>query len=733
MNFYLPTKIHVQRGCVSTYKEELASFGTKALIVTGPNSSKQNGSLKDVTEALSAQGVSYVIFDSVEQNPSLDNVEAAAQVGKDENVDYVIGIGGGSPMDAAKAIAVLVANPDKTAKALYEQEPLRALPVVEVATTAGTGSEATPYAVLTLHEEQTKRSMMPKVFPALALVDPGYLNFSNKDLLVNTAIDALAHLIESYLNTNADPFNRMLSEYGLDLWGSVKEILLIEEDPTDEEAETLALASTIAGMAISHTGTSLPHAMSYYLTYEKGVPHGNAVGVFLPAFIDLYEDRSKVKTVLRLLEFRNEKSFFKFIDSLFDIISIDQDELDRYVDGMLGNERKLASYPFPMTRETMELLFLNSVSVEKKKLFTFFKKNKKEQSTKNVQQEAALIEPVKQTEAEKLAAMRSEQESASQTVNQVGNEAVQETKDIAQQVTRTEDAKELASQKVLNAREEAAKEASSARRQASDIKADVEDVTKDAVEDTVEEPQKTSLFSGLFKSKTDDAPRKTKSAGRSLFAPAADEIEEEAQKAEGQVQKAVDAAKVEPVKVESTIKADVSNATNAVKSNVASATSAIKTDASNATNAVKTSAVNAQTKVSEQARTLENSVEVSDKTVVLPNVAQAKERVSSEAQAVAKATTDGQTSQPAKANTSNPLDSLKRAQQAAEAERKAREEVEAAAKVAAQEAKKAEEAAKAAAQARAAAQERAQELQRKLAEAEKRAEEAKKAMASLDD
>lgn len=680
MNFYIPTKIHVQRGCVSNNITELAALGTKALIVTGANSSKQNGSLKDVTEALSAKGVLYVIFDSIEQNPSLENVEMAAKVGKEENVDYVIGIGGGSPMDAAKAVAVLVANPDKNAKDLYDPTPLKALPVVEVPTTAGTGSEATPYAILTLHDEKTKRSMAQKVFPELALVDPGYLNFSNKDLLVNTAIDALAHLIESYLNADADPFNRMLSEYGLDLWGSVKEVLLIEEDPTDEEAETLALASTIAGMAISHTGTSLPHAMSYYLTYEKGIPHGNAVGIFLPAFIDMYEDRSQVKAVLRLLEFRNEKSFFKFIDSLFDIVSIEQDELDRYVDDMLNNERKLAKYPFPMTRETMELLFVNSISVEKKKLFSFFKKNKKEQpvqpksvETKNVEEVEAVIEPQKPTEEEQLAALREEQERAREQAERKKEE--ERKKALEQEKLEKEKAYREAREKALMAREQAAREAAEAKKQASattepkrqpDVK--VEDRRKSGTmagakkqaDAMAQNAGKTTVIPNITKVKKEEPAKKSKPAGRSLFAPQP----EVAAKPET---KKPEAKKVEKPSMAKNVK-----------------------------------------KVSEPAKV--EPVKVEPK-VVEPKKA---EKIS-------------------KPEINQSLESIKRAQAAAEAERKAREEVEKAAQMAAEEARKAEEAAQAAARARAAAAARAEELERRLAEAERRAEEARKAMDSLKD
>lgn len=669
MNFYIPTKIHIQRGCVSSYKSELASFGTKALIVTGANSSKQNGSLKDVTEALSMQGVLYVIFDSVEQNPSLENVEAAAQIGKDENVDYVIGIGGGSPMDAAKAISVLIANPDKKAKDLYDPAPLKALPIVEVPTTAGTGSEATPVAVLTIHEEKTKKSVAQKIYPNLALVDPKYLNFSNKDLLVNTAIDALAHLIESYLNADADSFSRMLSEYGLDLWGSIKEVLLIEEDPTEEEADTLALASTIAGMAIAHTGTSLPHAMSYYLTYEKGIPHGNAVGIFLPAFIDMYEDRSQVKTVLRLLEFRNEKSFFKFIDSLFDIVEIDQEDLDRYVDGMLNNEKKLAKYPFPMTRKTMEVLFVNSLSVEKKKLFSFFKKNNKEQFAQSpVEKVEAVIEPKKVSEEEKLATLRMEQEKARKQVEKKREDERKKLQEQERQVK--EKAYREAQEKALMAREQAAREAVEAKKQATvaldsnrqkgvkleEKRTDMTTEMKKQTDFIKESADKTMVIPSITKIKKEDAKKKSKPAGRSLFAPQTES--------------------------ESSAKSDITKA--------------------------------------EKPDFAKNVAKITEPIKVEPKIVELKPEPK-------KQTTIS------KPEINNPLESIKRAQEAAEAERKAREEVEKAAQMAAEEAKKAEEAAKAAAAARAAAAQRAKELERRLAEAERRAEEAKKAMDSLND
>ncbi|MBE5956191.1 MAG: iron-containing alcohol dehydrogenase [Lachnospiraceae bacterium] len=372
MDYYMPTKVHLEKDSVKKHTKELTALGTKALIVTGRSSSKKNGSLNDVTQALTSEGVLYIIFDEIEENPSVETVMKGAKIGIEEHVDFVIGIGGGSPMDASKGIALMIANPEENESLLYDSRPARHLPVVAVPTTAGTGSEVTPWAILTRHDERTKQSIAHRIFPTLALVDHSYMAFASRDIIVCTAIDALAHLIESYLNTKTTIFNRMATEYGLRLWGSVKNCLLKGEALSEQECQTLILASTIAGISIAHTGTSLPHGMSYYLTYEHDIPHGNAVGIFLPAFLDLFEDKEQVKRLLTLLDFKNEKAFTKYIDSLFEVITLREADVERYIDGMLSNKRKLANYPFTMTDEKFYRFFKNSVHVVKPKKFSLF-------------------------------------------------------------------------------------------------------------------------------------------------------------------------------------------------------------------------------------------------------------------------------------------------------------------------------------------------------------------------
>ena len=163
MKFYLPTMVFQERDAVRNHSEQMAHYGKKALIVTGKSSSKKNGALQDVTDGLKKYNTSYVIFDKIEENPSVESIMEAAGFGRTEGTDFVIGVGGGSPLDAAKAIALMIQNRDSTEEVLYQRKDLRHLPVVAVPTTCGTGSEVTPYAVLTRDDLQTKQSICLRV------------------------------------------------------------------------------------------------------------------------------------------------------------------------------------------------------------------------------------------------------------------------------------------------------------------------------------------------------------------------------------------------------------------------------------------------------------------------------------------------------------------------------------------------------------------------------------------
>ena len=236
MFFYMPTKVYCENNCVRAHAKELASFGQKALLVTGRNSAFKNGSLRDVQEALSECGVGHAVFNEVEENPSVETVMKGRDRGLAEGADFVIGIGGGSPMDAAKAIALMIRQKDAGADYLYDAEAVtEALPVVCIPTTCGTGSEVTAVSVLTRHSIRTKGSIPHKIFPQLALLDGRYLMAAPRSVICDTSIDALSHMYESYLNTKSTDCSRMCVDAGLKMWARSRKAVLSGQPLTAED------------------------------------------------------------------------------------------------------------------------------------------------------------------------------------------------------------------------------------------------------------------------------------------------------------------------------------------------------------------------------------------------------------------------------------------------------------------------------------------------------------------
>ncbi|WP_173468643.1 iron-containing alcohol dehydrogenase family protein [Fibrobacter succinogenes] len=396
MRFYVPTDIYVEKDCVKNHAKELLAVGKRALIVTGHSSAKVNGSLNDVTEVLNAGGVAYQIFDEVEENPSTDTVGKGAQIAREFGAEFIIGIGGGSAIDAAKAMAILLVNPSVNADELHKapSHPLNHAPVVAVPTTCGTGSEATPVAIITNHKINLKKSIPHRIFPALALVDGKYLASAKKQLIVNTAVDALAHMVESILNIHSNMLNRMCPEYGLKLWGECKEALITSVAANNATAkciiagnaaqdaaqnasenaapidaslyEKLMYTSTIAGMSIAMTSTAVPHGMSYDLTLSKGTPHGPAVGYFLGAYVEICQKKvpNDVEKVLSLLGLKNVEEFAEMLRKLIGTCTVTRELRDKFAAAMKVNRSKLDLVPGGITPEEVEYIYDKSLVVE---------------------------------------------------------------------------------------------------------------------------------------------------------------------------------------------------------------------------------------------------------------------------------------------------------------------------------------------------------------------------------
>ena len=348
MNFYMPAKVYSEENCVLNHAAELSALGKKALIVTGRSSARKCGAFYDVTGALEQHGVSWVEFAEVEENPSVETVMKARDLGVSEGTDFVIGIGGGSPMDAAKAIALMIRHADQDWTYMYDgSAETSTIPIAEVPTTAGTGSEVTAVSVLTRHDKHVKGSIPHKIFAQLALVDGRYVAKAPAAILANTTMDALAHLYESYIHSKATDFSRMCAEAGIRVWARSKDVILGQREAVPQDYQNMINASVMAGMAIAHTATSIPHALSYRLTYSAHMAHGKACGYFLAAYLR-EADPADVAHILALAGFGSIDELEEYYVKTCGRDEVPAEILEQTFSEVLGNAAKRSLPPFPV-------------------------------------------------------------------------------------------------------------------------------------------------------------------------------------------------------------------------------------------------------------------------------------------------------------------------------------------------------------------------------------------------
>ena len=298
LNSFMPVKLMTGAGCVRASAKEIAKLGTRCLIVTGKTSAKASGALQDVTDTLMCNGQSWSIFDAIGQNPKLTDCMAAAEQAIADGADFIVGIGGGSALDAAKCIAVLAANPGMTQAQLYAFDWAKTpLKIVAVGTTAGTGSEVTKVSVITTPDGRKKSFHHEAIFPVLSLGDPTYTMSLPPMVTRATMVDVLAHCAESFFSRAANHISRCYAVEGIRLLLPVFRRMVENgcDDLDYATREALYCASIYGGLAINVTGTCFPHTMGYLLTESFGIPHGTACAVFQR---DFYEYNKKVVPAL---------------------------------------------------------------------------------------------------------------------------------------------------------------------------------------------------------------------------------------------------------------------------------------------------------------------------------------------------------------------------------------------------------------------------------------------------
>ena len=282
--FRFPTDIHFGRGIVQRNSAALR-LGARAFVVTGKRSGRASGALADVIAALTHEKIECSVFEGIGNNPDVEQCRAVGAQARAYHADFIIGIGGGSPLDAAKAVAVFAAN-DIPAEQLFTNSYENAvLPIVAVPTTSGTGSEATPWSVMTYHAVKTKRSFGSlQTYPHVALLDPTYTDNLPLAITRSTAMDAFTHCLESVISLKATPLTDALNFYALSHFKALMPQL--EAGDVVSLRDALMLVSLLGGITISQTGTTLMHSIAYPFTYFHGTAHGLANAFALPVYLE---------------------------------------------------------------------------------------------------------------------------------------------------------------------------------------------------------------------------------------------------------------------------------------------------------------------------------------------------------------------------------------------------------------------------------------------------------------
>ena len=335
-NFYMPVNILSGNDVLNQNKNIFSELGKSCLIVTGKTSAKKSGALDDITNLFDELNIEYEIYDKITENPLTVDCYNGGKLARDITADFVVGIGGGSPLDAAKAVCVYATNEhivdDNIYTAKVENSPL---PLVLIGTTSGTGSEVSGVSVLTKKDGRKQSIGGKNYYAKYVIADAKYTYSMPFAVSVSTALDALCHAVESLFSPRADFLSKEFSLLSAKMiYPLLCKMRDTKELPNEEERNTLYFASLYAGFALNKGGTGFPHGMGYALTEDFGVPHGLACAVFLPQYLKESE-KADSELCNKLMSAMNTD--FESLNSLFnDFCSFDfkvsDEQIASYVD-----------------------------------------------------------------------------------------------------------------------------------------------------------------------------------------------------------------------------------------------------------------------------------------------------------------------------------------------------------------------------------------------------------------
>jgi alcohol dehydrogenase len=327
---YIPTRILFGRGQLANlHKQDLP--GSMALIVISSGTSARSyGYLARVEEQLDLAGIAHVVFDRILPNPVKTHVMEGAAVAREQGCDFVVGLGGGSSIDSAKAIAIMAANPGDywdyvfggSGKGLAIPNP--PLPIVAITTTAGTGTEADPWTVVTKEDSKEKIGFgYDKTFPVLSVVDPELMVTVPPDLTACQGFDALFHSTEGYISNVANPISDLYALKAIELIG--KWLPAAVADGSNERARgNVALANTLAGMVESTASCTSEHSLEHALSaFHPALPHGAGLIMLSQAYYTHFARRGacdeRMIAMARALGKTDAETSLDFVEALADL------------------------------------------------------------------------------------------------------------------------------------------------------------------------------------------------------------------------------------------------------------------------------------------------------------------------------------------------------------------------------------------------------------------------------
>lgn len=371
-HFACPGEIFFGPDCIREHPEVFSRCGKKAFIVSCTfESGDPNVPLMEVCALLDKLHIAYAVNTNTIPDPPVESAVEILEHLKAFGPDFLISVGGGSTLDTAKAINILLKYPGADPyDILFGKGPHvfgvggpseGALPYISIPTTAGTGADIAGVCVMTRADIDNKAASNRRSYADYIFVDPNYIKSAPLKLNHATALDALCHGIEIYLSRNSrdDFMLNMLCETAFKLFADIKDHLLSNE-MSDEDYKKQALHSTLQGLVIVNGLTGVPHGMGYPLSHFYEVPHGLACAVFEGEYLRILSDQTRVTNTLHMLGFSDIDAFCDYLQDIISLhvdLQITQDEINRWTRLFCDTKWRVDRHPEDLTEEMVHGIY----------------------------------------------------------------------------------------------------------------------------------------------------------------------------------------------------------------------------------------------------------------------------------------------------------------------------------------------------------------------------------------